>query len=260
MNDFLTIAISAAQAAGELLRARFGAEAVGVDTKTTTTDMVSDADRAAEELIVAVVRAARPDDAILGEESGASEGGSGFRWVIDPLDGTTNFLFGVPHWAVSIAVEDGAGVVAAVVFDACRNELFTAERGAGARLNGEPLAVRRTPSLAQALCATGFSYRPDERVVASRALVDLIGVVRDIRRAGAAALDLAWVAAGRLDAYFENPIEWWDTAAGSLLVTEAGGRWAHTPGIDGAHGLVAASEQIFDDLLAAVGRAITSAG
>lgn len=254
MDDLLALATDAARTAGSLLLERFRAGATGVETKTSATDMVSDADRAAEDVIVAMIKAARPTDSILGEESGATSGSSGLRWVVDPLDGTTNYLYGIAQWAVSIAVEDDDGVAVAVVFDPPRDELFTARRGEGAHRNGRRLAVRQTPSVAQALCATGFSYRPDERTVAARALVDLIGSVRDIRRAGAAALDLAWVAAGRLDGYFEFPIEWWDTAAGTLLVTEAGGRWARI----GGDGLVAASEPIFADLLAMVRRAVES--
>lgn len=244
----LDLAVTAARAAGDVLRARFSLPRTGVRTKSSATDMVSDADHAAEAVIRETIRRTRPDDAILGEEGGESAGATGLRWVVDPLDGTTNFLFGIPQWAVSIACEDGAGVAVGVVYDPMRDELFSASRGAGARLDGRPIRVSEADDLARALVVTGFSYRADERARAGAVLARIIPKVRDVRRLGAAALDLAWVACGRLDGYFETPIEWWDVAAGSLLVAESGGRTAPLASASGRAGLVAAGPGIFDGL------------
>ena len=185
--------------------------------------MVSDADRAAETVIVELLGRERPDDGLLGEEGAAAEGGSGRRWVIDPLDGTTNFLYGIPQWAVSVALEDAGGVAAGAVFDPVRGELFRAERGAGAQLNGEPIRVREGVPLERSLIATGFGYESAVRAAQARVAQQVLPRVRDIRRAGAAALDLAWLAAGRLDGYYERGLKPWDWAAGRLLVAEAGG-------------------------------------
>ena len=185
--------------------------------------MVSDADREAEEAIVSVLRAERPDDGLLGEEGASRPGSSGRRWVFDPLDGTTNFLFGYPAWCVSVALEDPDGMRLGLIHDPSRDETFRAERGMGGDVNGVPLAVRRPGGLSQALIATGFGYDPRMRTAQARLLLDVLPRVRDIRRGGSAALDLAWVAAGRLDGYFERGGQPWDWAAGKLLVSEAGG-------------------------------------
>ncbi len=193
-------------------------------TKSTTTDLVSDADDDAEELIVRRIRATRPEDAVIAEEgSVGGSGASGIRWLVDPLDGTINFLYGIPHWSVSVACADAEGVVAGVVYDPLRDELFHAERSGGAWLGGRRLAVTTLADLALALVATGFSYAAEERSAQAAFYAGIAGSVRDVRRAGSAALDLAWVAAGRLDAYFELLRAPWDSAAGSLLVREAGG-------------------------------------
>jgi myo-inositol-1(or 4)-monophosphatase len=210
----------------------------GLDRKSSRTDMVSDADRDAEALLVELLRAERPDDGLLGEEGSSLEGESGRRWVLDPLDGTTNFLYGYPAWSVSVALEDRDGALAGAVFDPGRGELFSAARGQGARLNGEPLAVRDCPAAASALVATGFSYEPARRAEQAAVLAGLIGSVRDVRRGGSAALDLSWLAAGRLDGYYERGLKPWDWAAGRLLVEEAGGALAELPGEP--RGLVAA--------------------
>lgn len=197
--------------------------ATGISSKSTRTDLVSDADRAADELVVSRLRAAYPDDAIVSEEGGIIEGRSGRTWYVDPLDGTINYLYGLPHWAVSIACHDADGALAGVVFDPRRNELFRARRGQGALLGKRHLAATEATDLGLALVGTGFSYDPRERARQAALVARLAGTVRDIRRAGSAALDLAWVAAGRLDAYFEVSRSKWDSAAGELLVTEAGG-------------------------------------
>ena len=186
--------------------------------------MVSDADRDAEAAIQEILLGERPDDGLLGEEGAHSDGGSsGRRWVVDPLDGTTNFLYGLPAWAVSVALEDADGGAVGAVHDPVRDELFTAARGEGARLNGEPIRVTEPDGLGAALVATGFGYDAERRRTQAERLVAVLPHVRDIRRAGAAALDLCWVAAGRLDGYYERGLQPWDWAAGSILVTEAGG-------------------------------------
>lgn len=251
--DLLALATDVAREAGALLRTRFAAPGSGVGTKSSSTDMVSDADRASEDLIISAISRARPDDAILGEETGGRAGSSGLRWVIDPLDGTTNFLFGIPHWAVSIACEDSDGLMVGVVYDPMRAECFTAARGAGARLNDGPIAVTDAKDLQRALVSTGFSYRPEERAASASILPVVLPRVRDIRRAGAAALDLAWVACGRTDGYFETPVEWWDVAAGTVLVTEAGGIVGTLPSVGaGGIGYVAAGARLYPELRALV--------
>jgi len=222
LDSLLSVAVEAASAAGDLLMERFGGPARGVSRKSSSTDMVSDADRDAEELIRARIRAARPLDAIEGEEGDSEPGESGLRWVIDPLDGTTNFLFGIPQWAVSIACEDSAGGLVGVVRAPCQDETFTAVRGGGAWCGGARLGVSSKTSLADALIATGFSYLASERAAAALILARVLPAVRDVRRAGAASLDIAWTAAGRFDAYYEIPTHHWDWAAGVVIAREAG--------------------------------------
>jgi len=256
-TGLLDLAVDAARAAGALLLERARAPRTGVSTKSSATDMVSDADRASEALIVEGILAARPDDAILGEEGAGREGTSGVRWVIDPLDGTTNFLFGIPHWAVSIAAEDSGGALVGVVFDPTRDELFAAARGGGATLNDARISASDATDLARALVATGFSYDPAEREVGARVAAELIGHVRDLRRAGAASLDLAWTACGRLDAYYEAHLAPWDCAAGALLVAEAGGRLTQMPEIGpGGPGLIVGGPGIFEGLRARIDTAL----
>ncbi len=252
-HQLVEIAVDAAHAAGELLLARFRTPVAGVGSKSSATDMVSEADRSSEALIRDRLGAARPDDAIIGEEQGAVEGTSGLRWVVDPLDGTTNFLFGVPQWCVSIACEDEAGGIAAVVHDPIRDETFTATRGGGAFLGERRLRVSAKTDLADALVATGFSYLPEERAVAAERLTRVLPRVRDIRRAGSAALDLAWTAAARFDAYYEAPTHHWDRAAGEVLVREAGGITSELDPIGpSGSGLVAAGTALHDALRALV--------
>ena len=239
--------------AGTLLLERFGGPARGVDSKSSSTDMVSDADRAAEAAVVELLRAERPDDGLLGEEGSSTEGTSGRRWVVDPLDGTTNFLYGHPQWAVSVAVEDANGALAGVVFDPVRDELFSAARGEGSRLGSEPLRVREGGDLSRSLIATGFGYDAAWRAEQAAAAAHVLPRVRDLRRAGAAALDLAWLAAGRLDGYWERGLKPWDWAAGRLLGTEAGGAVAELEGE--RHGLVAAGPALLPSLVELVAEA-----
>ncbi len=211
-----------AREAGAQLLEAFAGPAIEVEAKSTPTDLVSAADQAAEDLISARIAAARPDDGFLGEEGGDETGSSGLRWVVDPLDGTTNFLFGIPQWAVSIAVEDTDGVLVGVVYDPPRDELWAAERGGPATLDGKPVRGSERTELATALVATGFGYDAEVRREQAATVAALLPEVRDVRRFGAAALDLAWCAAGRFDAYYERGVKHWDVAAGSLLCECAG--------------------------------------
>ncbi|MGI5861694.1 MAG: inositol monophosphatase family protein [Myxococcales bacterium] len=187
-------------------------------------DLVTDADRASEAEIVAYLKRRFPLHAILAEEGSNVEGSAEYRWIIDPLDGTTNYAHGVPHFAVSIAVEDARGLAAAAVYDPMRDELFDAGRGAGARLNGEKLQVTSESRLACALLGTGFPYSVWEKPELPLRLFDaFVRRSRGVRRIGSAALDLCYVAAGRYDGFFEVRLKPWDIAAGTLLVREAGG-------------------------------------
>jgi len=239
-----------AREAGELLLERFRAPARGVEHKDSRTDMVSDADRDAEALIEQALSADRPDDGLLAEEGAHSEARSGRRWVVDPLDGTTNYLYGLPAWAVSIALEDAEGAAVGVVHQPVIGETFTAVRGGGARLNGAKIEVTGKERLSTALVATGFAYDGAYRSVQAELLTRVLPRVRDIRRPGAAALDLCHVAAGRVDAYYERGLQEWDWAAGSLMVTEAGGRLERLEGEPA--GLLASTPAIAEELLTLV--------
>ncbi|AWS48897.1 inositol monophosphatase [Streptosporangium sp. 'caverna'] len=192
-------------------------------TKSSPTDIVTALDQASEELIRARIKAARPDDAILGEEGG-STGGGRVRWIVDPIDGTVNFLYGVPEWAVSIAVEVDGEVVAGVVNVVPRGEIFTAVKGEGAWLAGERLRCNTGVPLDRALIATGFGYESRRRAVQAEVLAHVLPRVRDIRRGGSAASDLCSVAAGRVDGYYERGPQYWDYGAGGLIAAEAGAR------------------------------------
>ena len=223
MTDDLALAERAARAAGEVLMSYFGRAAEGLDVKSSPTDPVSDADREAEEAVHRIIAEERPDDGIIGEEGASTSPTSGRTWIVDPLDGTVNFLYGLRTWAVSIALEDPDGLVLGVVFDPVDRECFTAMRGEGAMMNGRSIRVNGCSSLGHAMVATGFSYEAEERARQAELLTKLLPRIRDIRRAGAASLDLAYVAAGRVDAYYERGLKRWDEAAGRLLVEEAGG-------------------------------------
>jgi myo-inositol-1(or 4)-monophosphatase len=199
-----------------------------VGVKSSATDPVSAADRASERLIARRLLEARPDDGLVGEEGQAPRASrSGLTWVVDPLDGTVNFLYGIPTWAVSIACVDADGGLVAVVHDPNRDETFVAVRGGGAWLGDRRLGVTHVDDLAATLVATGFAYDPAVRVEQGRWAAALLPRVRDIRRSGSAALDLAWVGAGRIDAFLEVGLGVWDWAAGALIVTEAGGLVSH---------------------------------
>jgi myo-inositol-1(or 4)-monophosphatase len=216
------IAEAVAREAGRQLREAFAGPRVNVTAKSSPTDLVSEADHAAERLIRERLAAARPGDGVLGEEGGDAEGNSGLRWVVDPLDGTINFLFGIPQWAVSIACEDAQGTLAGVIYDPMRDELWTAERDGPALLDGRPIRGSDRSDLATTLVATGFGYDAEVRAYQAAVVGKLLPQVRDIRRFGSAALDLAWTAAGRHDAYYERGLNAWDLAAGELLCRRAG--------------------------------------
>ena len=211
-----------ARRAGQLISEGRRSGAGLVDTKSTSTDLVTEFDRASERLIVSELRAARPDDAIVGEEGTADAGTSGISWLIDPIDGTTNFFYDLPGYGVSIAACDHRGPLAGAVYVPATDELFSASRGGGATLNGRPIHCSTTTDVSTALVATGFSYHPDRRRGQMGRLHRIIGEIRDIRRFGAAAVDLCYVAAGRVDAYFEEHLGPWDLAAGELIAGEAG--------------------------------------
>jgi myo-inositol-1(or 4)-monophosphatase len=246
----LELAERLARAAGDVLMSYYGRPPEGLASKSSETDLVSDADREAERTVRELLAAERPDDGLLAEEGSDSSGASGRRWIVDPLDGTINFLYGFPAWAVSVALEDGDGVAVGVVHSPVHAEMFTAVRGAGARLNGRELHVRGQRRLERAMVATGFSYEADRRAEQANVIRRLLPSARDIRRAGAAALDLAWLAAGRVDAFYERGLNAWDRAAGDLLVLEAGGVVADLEG--DPPGLIAASTQELLEELASV--------
>lgn len=221
-KEILELATEVAHNAGVLLLEHFRKPASGVESKSTPTDLVSAADKASETLILDMIAAARPNDGVLSEEGGGGSGAD-LLWVVDPLDGTINFLFGIPAWAVSIAVEDGTGALVGVVHQPTTGETFTALRGEGAQLGGRAIRVSECDDLAKALVGTGFAYDAAAREVQAEVVARVLPVARDIRRAGSAALDLAATACGRLDAFYEAPMERWDKAAGILLIQEAGG-------------------------------------
>ena len=237
-DALLEVAVEAAQMAGALLleRARRGAESQ-VSAKSTPTDLVSEADLASERAIRELLGARRPHDGFIGEEGDHADGTSGLSWVVDPLDGTVNFLFGIPQWCVSVAVRDQRSTLAGAVFDPNRQELFTATSSGPATLSGPAGVVTLAgahrdvveggeaagrQALARAMVATGLAYAADVRAAQAKVLARLAPRVRDIRRFGSAALDLTWTAAGRYDAYFERTVKQWDIAAGALVCERAG--------------------------------------
>lgn len=221
-RGLLAVAQEAARVAADELRTRFGRRQAGIRSKSTPTDLVSEADLAAEAAIRKLLARDRPGDAILGEEGGETGAGE-LRWLVDPLDGTINFLFGIPAFAVSIACEDASGTLAGVVLDPIRDECFATTRSGTPTLNDEPIErPDGAGDLGLAMVATGFGYNPAVRARQAAVLARLLPRVRDIRRVGAAALDLAWTACGRFDAYYERGVKPWDVAAGELIAARAG--------------------------------------
>jgi myo-inositol-1(or 4)-monophosphatase len=242
------LAEQAARAAGEILLGYYGREPEGLASKTSLTDPVSDADREAERVIRELLTSERPADGLVGEEGSRSPSANDRTWIVDPLDGTVNFLYGLRTWGVSIALQDHDGLAVGVVHNPIDDECFTAQRGEGAAMNGTAIHVTECAQLGQAMVGTGFSYESSRRAEQARLLVELLPRVRDIRRPGAAALDLAYVAAGRLDAFYERGLKPWDQAAGILLVREAGGVLAEMDGEP--RGVVAAATgDLLEELL-----------
>ena len=224
MNDRLELAIEVAREAGSLQRRRFD-EPRTIETKSSAIDLVTDVDRACDELIRERILARCPDDGLLTEEQAEHPGRSGWRWVVDPLDGTTNYAHGFPHFAVSIAAELEGDPRVGVIYDPLRDELFSAALGEGAARNGQPIRVSKIDELQRCLLGTGFAYdvhsSEDDNLIHFRRFMKR---VQAVRRAGSAALDLAYVACGRYDGFWELNLHPWDVAAGLLLVREAGGR------------------------------------
>jgi len=225
----LVVAEQAARAAGDLVRATTAGR-VGVEaTKTSPSDVVTATDRAAEALLREMLAAQRPDDGVLGEEAGWEPGRSGLTWVVDPIDGTVNYTYGIPAYTISVAVVTGRPdapgewqTLAGCVHDVPSSETWTAGLGVGARLDGRPLTTRPAPPLEGALVATGFGYRVERRRAQARVVAGLLPRVRDIRRVGSSSLDLCGVAGGRYDAYYERGLHVWDFAAAILVATESG--------------------------------------
>jgi myo-inositol-1(or 4)-monophosphatase len=236
-DELLGLARTVALAAAELA-ARRRREGVSIaDHKSSPVDVVTLADRETEALIRGMLADARPSDGFLGEESGAEKGASGLTWVVDPIDGTVNYLYGIPHYGVSIAVVEGEPDpltwtdIAGCVVNPAIGEVFSARVGAGAHLGDSAISVAPAVDLSQALIATGFGYKAEMRGRQGEAVARLLPTVRDIRRAGTASLDLCFVACGRLNGYFERTLNPWDHAAGAIIAREAG---AKVTGWDGA--------------------------
>ncbi|MDH6136030.1 myo-inositol-1(or 4)-monophosphatase [Kitasatospora sp. MAA4] len=230
LDELLAVALEAARQAGELLRDGRPADLGVAATKSSPVDVVTEMDLASEKLIGELIADRRPLDGYLGEEGTERSGRSGVRWVVDPLDGTVNYLYGLPGWAVSVAAElDGQAVVGVVAAPA-RGETFQAVLGRGALLDGRPIGCRPAPPWGQALIGTGFNYVQSARVHQADVLRQLMPELRDIRRGGAAAVDLCDVAAGRLDGYYERGLAPWDLAAGALIAREAGALTGGRPG------------------------------
>lgn len=254
MPNDLEIALLAAAAAAATIRS-FDGLAIETSFKGVV-DPVTEVDEAAEQAIRQVVGQHRPDDHILGEESGGTRG-DGRVWIVDPLDGTVNFIHGIPHFAVSVALWDGPNPLVAVVHDPCRDEVFSAERGRGAWLDDRPISVSSVADVAKAIVVTGFPYDRQERAGAYSEVVGrVMAEVMGIRRLGSAALDLAWVACGRFDGYWEPSLGPWDAAAGILLVEEAGGSvsgYGGKPHNMGKEGLIVSNATLHQTLVDAVG-------
>jgi len=248
-DELLLVASELARAAGDMALAGRKAGLQNVQTKSTATDMVTEFDRASEKLIVEGMRERRPLDAIVGEEGASIAGTSGITWYIDPIDGTTNFLYDLPAWAVSIGAEDSNGPLAGVVYIPSLGEMFSATRGGGAFLNGEPIRCNTISDVSQALVCTGFSYSAEQRTIQAKRVSQFIHKIRDIRRAGAAAIDLCFFACGRIDAYFEENLHQWDIAAGILIAHEAGCRSGDFSGNSARPAeILTSSPAIFDQL------------
>jgi myo-inositol-1(or 4)-monophosphatase len=244
------IAAHAARAAATIVTSAYGRPDL-VGYKSSPSDVVTQTDLRAEDLIRRLLREETPSAGVLGEEGGATTPAARLQWVIDPLDGTVNFLYGLPLFAVSIAAALDGEVVAGAVVDVLRDEVFSAHLGGGARLNGESISVSACASLEDALVATGFSYRAELRALQGEIAHRLLSRARDLRCLGSAALELCWVACARLDGYFQRDTEIWDRAAGAVIAREAGAR-IELPCPENDDLMIAAAHGVFEDLRAAV--------
>jgi myo-inositol-1(or 4)-monophosphatase len=256
MHPMLNIAVKAARRAGSVINRAALEGGLEIRAKNRN-DFVTQVDRAAEQAIIDVIRRAYPEHSFLAEESGAAQGARPeFQWVIDPLDGTTNYIHGFPQYCVSIALEHKGVLTQAVVYDPAKNELFTASRGRGAYLDDRRMRASKCAQLSNALVGTGFPFKELERIdLYMRQLRTLMGACSGVRRAGAAALDLAYVAAGRLDAFWEMGLSRWDMAAGALLIQEAGGLVSDLDGNAGfldSGDIAAAAPKVLPQLLSAL--------
>jgi myo-inositol-1(or 4)-monophosphatase len=247
-----TLAVELARTAADLVRRR-RTDHLATAAKSTATDLVTEVDRATERWLVEQLAARRPGDAILGEEGGGRAGTTGVRWLLDPIDGTVNFVLGIPHYAVSVAAEVDGVVVAGAVSNPASGETYCARLGGGARLDDQPLTGPREVPLERAVVATGFGYDARLRARQVAVVTPLLPRIADIRRIGAASLDLCFLAAGRVDAYFEAGLNPWDHAAGGLVATEAGCRISGLRGRPPSGRLYAAAgPSLADDFFAAL--------
>ncbi len=255
LGELADLALEAAREAATLVRDRATRDVVVAATKTSVIDVVTEADRASETLIRDLIGARRPDDAFLGEEGDDVAGSSGVRWIVDPIDGTVNFLYGIPQYAVSIAAEVDGEVVVGVVLDVAKQIEYVARPDADGNLtatrNGAPVSVRGPAPLEQRLIGTGFSYLAEVRVHQAAALAVLLPRIRDIRRLGSCALDLCHVAEGLLDGYVEEGVNLWDHAAGGLIARAAGASLESGIGAGGGTILLCAPAHGTESLLAA---------
>jgi myo-inositol-1(or 4)-monophosphatase len=251
----LEVAVAAAEAAGEVLRDGFGRQHQ-IEYKGEA-DLVTEADEEAEQKIAEVLREAFPDHGMLTEEGGETQGQGDARWIVDPLDGTTNYTHGVPFFCTSVALESNGEVVVGVVHDPMANETYAAERGGGATLNSKVIAVSETDEPARALLGTSFADRPEELEAGLDLFGRFAGLARGVRRLGSGALDLCYVAAGRLDGCYEQGFSAWDVAAGVLIIEEAGGKVTDHRGggldAEDSEGLVASNGPLHPDLIRVTG-------
>ncbi len=240
-DQLTALAVELCHRAGEAIQEQRTQAVATATTKSSPTDPVTEADRAAEAIVVDGIVAARPHDAIVGEEGTDRSGTSGLEWYIDPIDGTTNYLYGLPAYGVSVAVGDGTELIGGAVYNPATDELFAARAGAGATLNGATIRAARPVELSSALVATGFGYQAERRRAQAEVVAGLLPDIRDIRRLGSAALDLCAVACGRVDAYYEVGLNVWDFAAGTLIAREAGARCTDLDGGEPTSGFVLAA-------------------
>jgi len=255
MHPMLNIAIMAARQAGDIIaRSADRIDSLHIETKDIN-DFVSEVDKNAEKIIIDTLKKAYPDHGFLGEESGYSEGSAEYEWIIDPLDGTTNFLYGIPHYSVSIALKRRGKLYQSVIYDPIKDDLFTASKGQGATLNNRRIRVKARRDMQGALLTTGVPYRPDQAHLIDPYLASMKALLPDtagVRRPGSAALDLAYVAAGRYDGFWEFTLHEWDIAAGVLMVQEAGGMVSDLKGGNDhlkTGDIVAASPKVFKEMI-----------